>query len=99
MICRDLYKHRAFISDYTSITTDGSQWLIDHTDWHLIGIDYLGVSTYEDCTPGHQLMLGKVRHRVCRSCMGSMGRHKYCINAYVLGTVDAKLIHAVICMK
>lgn len=56
---RNLYDQPAFQSDYTSITTDGSQWLVDNTDWRLIGIDYLGVSTYDDCTPGHQIMLGK----------------------------------------
>ncbi|KAK9807178.1 hypothetical protein WJX73_004362 [Symbiochloris irregularis] len=56
---RDLLHKTAFHTDYTSISADGSAWLVKHTDWKLIGIDYLSVSTYEDNVEGHQIMLGK----------------------------------------
>ena len=55
----------AFVYDYTSISESGARWIVDHTDWQLIGLDYLSVTTWDDNTIGHQLMLGKVGHPCC----------------------------------
>ena len=35
---------------------------ISHIDFgSMVQVDYLGVSTFQDCTPGHRIMLGKAR--------------------------------------
>lgn len=49
-----------FVYDYTSISASGARWIVENTDWQLIGLDYLSVTTWDDNTIGHQLMLGKV---------------------------------------
>ena len=55
----------AFVYDFTSISESGARWIVDHTDWQLIGLDYLSVTTWDDNTIGHQLMLGKVDRHGC----------------------------------
>ena len=60
-----------FVSDFSSISASGAQWIVSNTGWQLIGLDYLSVTTYEDNTVGHQLMLGKVsscRDKPQKSC-------------------------------
>ena len=49
-----------FVPSYTSITESGARWIVANTSFTLVGLDYLGVATYEDNTIVHQLMLGKV---------------------------------------
>ncbi len=65
----------AFISDYTSMTADGAQWVVDNSEIQLVGIDYTSIATYDDLTGPHIILLPNVclnilvylRHSVSQS--------------------------------
>lgn len=46
----------AFVEQFTAITADGAQWLVDH-GIRLVGIDYLSVGSFDDGIPTHQILL------------------------------------------
>jgi arylformamidase len=53
----DLYR-TPFDSGYAALTLDGAQWLVDHGNIGLIGIDYLSVQRYDLSTDIHRVILG-----------------------------------------
>jgi len=56
---RNLMRTKAFHSDYTALTPDGAQWLVDHTAVTLVGIDYLSIATYDQNKEGHLVLFTK----------------------------------------
>lgn len=46
----------AFVEQFTAITADGAQWLVDR-GIRLVGIDYLSVGSFDDGIPTHQILL------------------------------------------
>jgi arylformamidase len=46
-----------FWEDYVGVDDAGARWLIEQ-GVHLVGIDYLSISTYTDLVPPHQTLLG-----------------------------------------
>lgn len=46
-------------SSYVGFTTDGAEWLVNHTNVKFIGIDYLSVAAYVDLVAAHRVLLGK----------------------------------------
>lgn len=50
-----------FVSDYTAMTEDGAQWILDHTDIQLVGIDYTSIAHYDDLKGPHLAFLPNVR--------------------------------------
>ena len=68
-----------FIRDYTAMTTDGAQWVLDNSDIQLVGIDYTSIAVYEDLKGPHLTLLPNVRTSCQRSNL-----HMCCI--YVLPT-------------
>lgn len=58
--CRGLMHQTPFISDYTSLTKDGAEWIVNNTAVELIGIDYTSIAIYEDLPGPHYVLLEKV---------------------------------------
>ncbi|CAH9125774.1 unnamed protein product [Cuscuta epithymum] len=54
---RRLMWKKAFDTSYVGFMKDGAQWLVDHTDIKLVGIDYLSVAAYDDLIPSHLVFL------------------------------------------
>ena len=52
---------KAFIRDYTSMTTDGAEWVVNKSDIQLVGIDYTSIAIYEDLKGPHLTLLPNVR--------------------------------------
>ena len=42
-----------FHRDYVAMTTDGAEWLADHTDVELVGIDYTSIAYWGDLKGPH----------------------------------------------
>lgn len=49
-----------FIRDYTSMTLDGAEWLVENTDVQLVGIDYTSIAFYDDLKGPHVTLLPRV---------------------------------------
>lgn len=51
---------KAFIPDYTSMTSSGAEWVVNKSDIHLVGIDYTSIAVYEDLKGPHLTLLPNV---------------------------------------
>lgn len=60
---RGLMHETAFASDYTSMTTDGAEWIVKNGGIQLVGIDYTSIATYVDLQGPHLALLPNVSHR------------------------------------
>ncbi|KAL3517078.1 hypothetical protein ACH5RR_023980 [Cinchona calisaya] len=54
---RRLMHKKEFDTSYVGFMKDGAQWLVDHTDIKLVGIDYLSVAAFDDLIPSHLVFL------------------------------------------
>jgi len=54
---RGLMHRTEFITNYTSLTEDGAQWILENTAIRLVGIDYTSVAAYEDLRGPHVVLL------------------------------------------
>lgn len=46
-----------FDPDFCALSAAGARWCVDH-GLHLVGMDYLSATTYEDSLDGHRALLG-----------------------------------------
>ena len=53
-----------FITDYTALTADAAEWLVNETSVDLIGIDYLSIAPYSDLVTTHVNLLGGLRRTI-----------------------------------
>lgn len=60
VLCRGLMHETPFISDYTSLTTDGAEWIVKNGGIELVGIDYTSIATYADLKGPHLALLPNV---------------------------------------
>lgn len=51
---------KPFIADYTSMTVDGAEWVVNKSDIQLVGIDYTSIAIYEDLKGPHLTLLPNV---------------------------------------
>lgn len=54
---RGLMKRRAFEPNYTGFTSDGAEWLVNHTQIKFVGIDYLSIAIKDEAVKVHQILL------------------------------------------
>ena len=53
---RGLMRLPEFQTDFTALTADGAQWLVDR-GVRLVGIDYFSIAPYDDLAPTHRILL------------------------------------------
>ena len=56
---KGLLREPEFVSSYTGLTLDAAKYIVEHTNIKMIGIDYLGISTYEETPEVHKVLLSK----------------------------------------
>ncbi|KAI3911873.1 hypothetical protein MKW92_026134 [Papaver armeniacum] len=78
-----MYKSH-FDTSYVGFTQDGAQWLKDHTDIKMVGVDYLSVASWDDNVSAHLVFLE--------------GRDIIIVEGLKLDGIDAGLYSSVHCL-
>ncbi|KAI3889993.1 hypothetical protein MKX03_025734 [Papaver bracteatum] len=78
-----MYKNQ-FDTSFVGFTKDGAQWLKDHTDIKMVGVDYLSVASWDDNVSAHLVFLE--------------GRDIIIVEGLKLDGIDAGLYSSVHCL-
>ncbi|KAI3957587.1 hypothetical protein MKW92_027751 [Papaver armeniacum] len=78
-----MYKNQ-FDTSFVGFTLDGAQWLKDHTDIKMVGVDYLSVASWDDNVSAHLVFLE--------------GRDIIIVEGLKLDGIDAGLYSSVHCL-
>ncbi|KAI3950669.1 hypothetical protein MKW92_053709 [Papaver armeniacum] len=71
-----MYKNQ-FDTSFVGFTQDGAQWLKDHTDIKMVGVDYLSVASWDDNVSAHLVFLESRRttHVLALVQINASGHH------------------------